>query len=315
MRNARILKFDYDPRQSLNFPLNWDEVFNRKTSLAVEVGCGNGEFLVEWAKSCPDWNFIGIELSLASGERLLSRVDQNQLQNVRLIRDDARFVLRELFPNEGVAQVILNYPDPWPKEKHKSRRLIDLGFVENLSMILAKDGIFDLFTDQKWYAEEAVMVFRDSGAFKISNIRYNPERNTSTKYERKWKELQRHIYHFRAKKQKFFDVRRILENMDMPHYFVERQISSEQVYKLNDLQRSEDKRVFKVKEIFEKSDQHVFLIRMVAIDEGYLQKFFILVAPHERGFIVKIDTGFQPYRTPAVKWAVEEIGRLLTVQG
>ncbi|MCK4894913.1 MAG: tRNA (guanosine(46)-N7)-methyltransferase TrmB [Calditrichia bacterium] len=314
MKNTRILEFDYDPHQSLNFPLNWDEIFKRKASLAVEVGCGNGEFLVEWAKSRPDWNFVGVELSLSCGERLLSRIHQNRLQNVRLIRDDARFVLRELFAKESVAQVMLNFPDPWPKEKHKSRRLIEREFVQTLGTILEKHGIFELFTDQKWYAEKALMVFRESRAFKISGIIDNPERCTSTKYERKWKELFRQIYYVQAENQKKLDVKRIVENLDMPHYFVDKKVSSKQIYLLNGLECSEENRVFKVKEIFERPAHNVFLFRIVAVDDGYMQTFFILVAPHGKGFIIKIDTGFQPYRTPAVKWAVEEIGRLLTDQ-
>ena len=314
MKDIQIFQSHYDPHLSPNFPLNWGRIFKRRASLVVEVGCGNGEFLVEWAKSRPDWNFVGIELSLASGERLLSRIYQNGLQNVRLLRDDARFILRELFANESVAQVMLNFPDPWPKEKHKARRLIDRGFVQTLGTILEKQGIFDLFTDQKWYAEEAKGVFEESNAFKISSIKQNPQRSSSTKYERKWKELFRQIYHVQAVKYKNLAVRRIVENIDMPHYFVHKQVSSKQIYLLDGLERSENNKVFKVKEIFERPDHQVFLFRIITVDEGYMQTFFMLAAPHERGYIIKIDTGFQPYRTPAVKWAVAEIGRLLTDQ-
>jgi tRNA (guanine-N7-)-methyltransferase len=313
MKNTRILKFDFDPHLSAEIPLNWEKIFHRSSSLAVEVGCGNGEFLVEWAKSRPDWNFVGIELSLSSGERLLSRIDQNRIQNVRLIRDDARFVLRELFSRGSVAQLIMNFPDPWPKEKHKGRRLIDPEFVQTLGTILKKEGIFELFTDQKWYAEEAIKVFDKSGAFDTSDLTLNPKRNVSTKYERKWKKMFRQIYHVYALKKKNLDSKRILENTEMPHYFVAQKITSERVYQLIGLERSEEDRVFKIKEIFEKPGHNVFLFRIVAVDDDYKQSFFILVAPHEKGFIVKIDIGFQPYRTPAVKWAVEEIGRLLTL--
>jgi tRNA (guanine-N7-)-methyltransferase len=314
MNNTRILKFEYDPHRSPDFPIKWDEVFKRQAPLAVEIGCGNGEFLVEWAKSKPVWNFVGIELSLASGERLLSRIFQDSLQNVRLIRDDARFILRELFARDSVNHVMLNFPDPWPKVKHKNRRLIDRNFVRTLGAILEIHGIFDLFTDQKWYAEEAVIVLRESKAFNISDIKENPERSTSTKYERKWKELFRQIFHVRAEKFKKLDSKPIMENLDMPHYLGEGNVPSKQIHSLSGLKRFVENRVFKVKEIFEKPDHQVFLIRLVTVDEDYRQTFFLLVAPHEKGFIIKIDTGFQPYRTPAVKWAVQEIGRLLSDQ-
>jgi len=311
MKSVQILQFSYDPHTAGEFPLDLEKLFPKGHTLAVEVGCGNGEFLVEWAKINQDWNFVGVELSIASAERFMTRVFKNGLQNVIFVRDDARFVLRELFPNESVKQVMLNFPDPWPKEKHRSRRIIDTRFVQTLSVILEKDGLFDLFTDQQWYAQDAEKIFKESEVFSVLNIQRNPQRITSTKYERKWKEQFRHIYHLRAIKKKKLHIKRVLENSSMPHFIGKKKLKSEFIQQLKGLEKIEKTKVFKVKEIFEKKDDQAFLLRTVTVDEDYLQTFFILVASHEQGFIVKLDQGFQPYRTPAVKWAVEVIGKIL----
>ncbi|UCF63834.1 MAG: tRNA (guanosine(46)-N7)-methyltransferase TrmB [bacterium] len=311
MKSVRILQYSFDPHSSGEFPLNLAELFPKGHALAVEVGCGNGEFLVEWAKTKKEWNFVGVELSIASAERFLTRVFQHELHNVIFVRDDARFILRELFPDESVKQVMLNFPDPWPKEKHKSRRIIDPRFVQTLSAVLEYDGLFDLFTDQQWYAQDAEHLFKASGAFAVSNIQQDPERITSTKYERKWKEQFRQIYHLQAIKKKRLQIKRILEESIMPHFIGKKQLKPALIRGLKGLEKIDKTRVFKVKEIFEKQDEQTFLLRTVAVDEDYLQTFFILVASHEQGFIVKLDQGFQPYRTPAVKWAVEVIGKML----
>jgi tRNA (guanine-N7-)-methyltransferase len=313
MKSAQILQFSYDPHTAVEFPLDLEKLFPKGHTLAIEVGCGNGEFLVEWAKINQDWNFVGVELSIASAERFMTRVFKNGLQNVIFVRDDARFVLRELIPDESVKQVMLNFPDPWPKEKHKSRRIIDTRFVQTLSVILEKDGLFDLFTDQQWYAQDAEKIFEESEAFTVSNIQRNPQRITSTKYERKWKEQFRHIYHLRVIKKKKLHIKRILENRSMPHFIGKKKLKSEFIQRLQELEKIEKTKVFKVKEIFEKQDEQAFLLRIVTVDEDYLQTFFILVASHEQGFIVKLDQGFQPYRVLCITYQISGVNLMLQI--
>ena len=95
----------------------------------------------------------------------------------------------------------------------------------------------------------------------------------------------------------------------MPHVYIKNKINSEDVLSLQGVEIRENDRVVKVKEIFRSVHQDAFLMRTVAVDKDYMQTFFILIAPHNSDFIVKIDSGFQPYRTPAVKMAIEKIAR------
>jgi tRNA (guanine-N7-)-methyltransferase len=311
MKNSAILKYEVNPREYDYYPVHWEKIFKRAAPLAVEVGCGNGEYLVSWARSRPEWNFLGIELSLASGERIQSRIFSQQLDNIRFLRDDARFVLPELFPDQSIGQVVMNFPDPWPKEKHRERRLITPSFIDSLGGVLVLDGSFELYTDQEGYALKAQELFNSSSLFTAGEVEINPQREVSTKYERKWREQYRHIYRFQAKKSRNTKIRRLLENTTMPHVYLPREVSLTEIKLLKGLTRIQDDQVCKIKEVFSSPENQAYLLRTVTSDRDYVQNFFILVARQEQGYIVKIDSGYQPYRTPAVKMAVQEVGRLL----
>jgi len=306
-----MLKYEINPREYDNYPLNWVKIFGRTGSVAVEVGCGNGEFLVNWARSHPDWNFLGIELSLVSGERIQSRIHSEKLKNIRILRDDARFALPELFADRSINQVVMNFPDPWPKERHRNRRLITPSFINTIGAILTIGGIFELYTDQDWYALKAQALFSSSSLFAAGEVEINPPRNVSTKYERKWREQYRKIYRFQAVKQQNGQINRLLENITMPHVYIQHEVSLAEIKKLKNAEQVLDDRVYKIKEVFSSPENQTYLLRTVTSDRDYVQNFFILVAHYQRGYIVKIDSEYQPYRTPAVKMALQEVGRFL----
>jgi len=312
MAASQHLQYEINPRTLDNYPLNWTEIFGSSSPLGVEIGCGNGEYLTSWAKSKPDWNFIGLELSLASCERCQMRIFNQGLKNVKLIRDDARFALREFFYEKSIRHIVLNFPDPWPKEKHKERRIFYGEFDSIAASVLENGGEFDIFTDQQWYAEEARQTFMEKGLFQTDAIETDPRRSVSTKYERKWRKENRTIFHFHAEKLNHNKVKRILREREMPHYFIEKSIKNLKIEKLTGYELKRDKQVFKIKEIFRKKDKQAYLLRTVAVDDDYMQSFFLLVAVHEKGTIIKVDAGYQPYRTPAVKMAVGEVGKFLS---
>lgn len=310
MDNPQYLRYEINPRDFSNFPIDWPVAFKNRAPLAVEIGCGNGEYLVAWAKSEPSWNIIGIELSLASTKRIQSRIYKEKVQNVRIIRDDARFAMRELFFNNSVHYIMMNFPDPWPKDQHRKRRLLLPDFIETLSAIMETDGMFELMTDQEWYAEDTQSYFEKSNLFGVSDIEADFKREISTKYERKWKSAKRKCFRLQAIKIRSMSVKRIMES-EMPHIILHRTIDTKKIIKLKGLVEKKNGSVYKVLNVFKDLSAEAYLLRMVTTDEDYTQNFFILIAPHEKGCIVKIDPGYQPYRTPAVKEAILGIGQQL----
>ena len=100
-------------------PINWSQLFGRKKPIEVEIGFGNGEFLVRQAEAHPERNFIGIELMWGSTRRALRKIKKAGLENVRLVQGDTRIAITRLFSEESIDRVYSLFPMPWPKEKRR----------------------------------------------------------------------------------------------------------------------------------------------------------------------------------------------------
>lgn len=307
------LEYAVQARQFERYPLNWENIFERKAPLAVEIGFGNGDFLIDWAAQKPEWNFVGIELSMESMIRIQKRLHRKGITNIRPLRDDARFSLREFFPENSLRQVIMNFPDPWPKERHKDRRLLNEDFTEILGAVLEVNGYYELVTDQEWYAEHAHALFRESPCFEVAPVETNPPRPVITKYEQKWREMGRSSYRVLARKtQTAAAINRLLEDADMPHAFVEKEINFAAIEKLTGLEHSQAEQLFVVKDVFGDADQNRFLLRAIAKDGAFRQGFYIVIKRHDdHRWLARLDTTVVPYRTPAVKMAIRKIGEIL----
>ncbi len=312
-KTGYYLRYAIDPRQETVFPLNWAALFERNAPLAVEIGFGNGAYLVEWARQQPQWNFVGIELSGECMERLQKRIAAEKLSHVRPIRENARFALREFFPDNSIRQVTMNYPDPWPKEKHRRRRLLNEQFVAILAAVLAPGGIYELVTDQEWYAHHAADLFQHSECFETGPVELNPVRPVVTKYEQKWKKMGRQSYRVVATKLKSTPITRLLEDYDMPHAFINLPISDAVVQALEGVELVEGTRWCIIKGSYLKLGTEQYMLNVVARDDDFQQNFYLQITPREDGkWLVKLDSAQPPYRTPAVKMAIWRIGEILS---
>jgi tRNA (guanine-N7-)-methyltransferase len=295
------------------YPMRWNQIFHGDGPLGVEIGFGNGEFLVDWAKRQPDWNFVGIDSSWGSMERLEKRTRQNSLNNIRIINDDAPFCLRELFPDNSVNQVVMNFPDPWPKKRHRERRMLKPSFIQTLGAVLAKGGIFELVTDQDWLAHDChALLDHANRFFELTPIERNPVRPLRTKYERKWRHAGCDTYYVKAIKIKDTAISRMLENIEMPHCIIENEILPGQVIVLKDTEYIEGDRFFIVKQIYTDFDTESYLCRAVARDIEYQQSFYISISKRQSTWLVRLDETCPVFNTPAVKMAVLKIGEILS---
>ena len=112
------------PWRRLPFPVPWTEVFGRSRPLHLEVGFGDGRFTVRRAHAEPEHDFVGLDISSASVQRARARVARESVSNVRLLKVGAGFAVRHLFAPGSLASVVVNFPDPWPKERHAGHRLL-----------------------------------------------------------------------------------------------------------------------------------------------------------------------------------------------
>jgi len=118
----------------------------------VDIGFGDGAFLTELARQDPGRAVVGVELSFKRVLKVAQRLSRSDLRNVRLLGVDAAWAVREAFEDESVESCWINFPDPWPKRCHQRRRLIEPGFVGELSRRLRVGGSLYVVTDSPDYA-------------------------------------------------------------------------------------------------------------------------------------------------------------------
>tara|TARA_Y100000589_G_scaffold32816_1_gene27401 strand:+ start:2209 stop:2805 length:597 start_codon:yes stop_codon:yes gene_type:complete len=171
--------------QSIIEPLRLEELFTQPQPTELEIGCGDGGFLLEYAQRHPERNFLGVERLLGRVRKLSKRGQHAGLNNLRLLRIEARYVLDYLLPECAFSAVHIYFPDPWPKDKHARHRLIQPDFLPRIRRILAPDGVLYLRTDAPPYFEQMQNTFRDAEGFAEESTPAALSEIT-TEFERQW---------------------------------------------------------------------------------------------------------------------------------
>jgi tRNA (guanine-N7-)-methyltransferase len=132
-------------------PLDLEKAFGRKAIVEVDLGCGDGGFVAELAARFPERNFLGVERLGGRVLRGCRKVTRLGLKNVRYLRIESSYAVQYLLPAGSVDVVHLLFPDPWPKKKHKRRRIVQPAFLEAVHRMLVPGGRFRIATDQENY--------------------------------------------------------------------------------------------------------------------------------------------------------------------
>ena len=147
-------------------PLDLRAVFPGDSPLEVDVGSGDGSFLVAMAKRSPERRFIGIERLIGRVRRTCRRAERQGVSNIRLLRLESSYALRYLFPPESVQVFHICFPDPWPKRRHWPRRLIQPEFLQAVHAALAPGGELRVKTDDAPYFRHMREVFNAQTALR-----------------------------------------------------------------------------------------------------------------------------------------------------
>ena len=145
------------PRYGIEFgpePLQPLALYGRDAPRILEIGFGNGENLAALAQAHPEQDFLGIEVHRPGVGRLLRALESQQLTNVRLICHDAVEVLAQQIASQWLQEILIFFPDPWPKKRHHKRRLLQPAFVQQLAERLVPGGVLRIATDWQPYALE-----------------------------------------------------------------------------------------------------------------------------------------------------------------
>ena len=145
---ARKVQFepaDYFARAQMS------DLFAREAPFEVDIGSGEGTFILTMAERHPERNFLGIERLLGRIRKTCRATARRGLTNVRMLRLEIAYALRYVLPHESVSVAHVLFPDPWPKRYHQPRRLIQDGFMEAMHGILAAGGELRIKTDDEPY--------------------------------------------------------------------------------------------------------------------------------------------------------------------
>jgi tRNA (guanine-N7-)-methyltransferase len=132
-------------------PLLLSEVFGNDRPLEIDLGSGSGKFLIEAGLRYSERNFLGIERLLGRVRKTRRKACQLSLGNVRVLRVEIDYAVKYLVPPGSVSRFHLSFPDPWPKRRHHSRRLVDEGFFEAIAAALDSTGELWIKTDHADY--------------------------------------------------------------------------------------------------------------------------------------------------------------------
>jgi tRNA (guanine-N7-)-methyltransferase len=135
--------------------------------LELELGSGDGSFLVELAGTHPDRNFIGVERLLGRVRKLDRKARRAGLSNVRAIRIESSYFLEYLLPAHSASALHIYFPDPWPKRKHRKHRLVNSHFPALAQTALTAKGTVYLRTDDADYFHQMQAVFNATPAFHL----------------------------------------------------------------------------------------------------------------------------------------------------
>ena len=149
-------------------PLPLAELFSKQQPLEIELGAGDGSFLVAWAAKNPLHNFLGVERLLGRIRKVERKIRRIGLTNARLLRIEAGYFLEYLLPSGSATALHIYFPDPWPKRKHWRHRLINEQFTRVAAKALQPGGTVYLRTDDQNYFAQITEVFGKNSDFEIT---------------------------------------------------------------------------------------------------------------------------------------------------
>ena len=164
----------------------------------LEIGFGNAENIIFQAINNPSYLFIGSEVYMSGIGTLVSSIKENNINNIKIFSDDIRLLLDQS-PKKVFDSVIIICPDPWPKEKHHKRRLINKSFLEMVHDFMKDDSNIYISTDWENYAESISESFEKNKLFKPSSNK-SFQKESLSKFERRGKDEGRDLFEFNYKK-------------------------------------------------------------------------------------------------------------------
>jgi tRNA (guanine-N7-)-methyltransferase len=168
--------------------------------MEVDLGCGDGSFLVAMARQFPERDFIGVERLLGRARKVCKKLTRNHLDNGRVLRLESRYTVEWLLPEASIARLHLLCPDPWPKVRHHRRRVVQVELLAALRRVLVPGGEFLFMTDHQEYFQWTQAKVAECGGFEW--LPWTPDEffYPMTDFQRQWEDEGRTMWRLRCRK-------------------------------------------------------------------------------------------------------------------
>ncbi len=168
--------------------------------LEVDLGCGDGSFLMEMARHHPERDFIGVERLLGRVRKVCRKLTRHGLDNARVLRLESRYVVEWLLPEASVSRLHLLCPDPWPKVRHHRRRLVQRDFLDAVRRALEPGGEFLFMTDHEEYFRWAEEKVAEHGGFERLEWQEDSFFYPKTDFQELWESEGKRMWRLRCRK-------------------------------------------------------------------------------------------------------------------
>lgn len=138
----------------------WDEFFGNTAPIFCELCSGNGDWIVAQALHHPEYNWIAVEQRFDRVRKIWSKMHNQGVTNLRIVSGQAQDFFKAYVSDAAFRQIIINFPDPWPKSRHRKHRLFQKPFFNDMVRALLPKGALILVTDDLPYMQEATQVMQ-----------------------------------------------------------------------------------------------------------------------------------------------------------
>lgn len=195
----KMQESDYIIFEAKDHKGKWQEIFKNENEIELEIGAGKGDFIVNKAERNPDVNYLALEMNTNAFVSACEKIEEEELTNVFGIVGKAEELL-DMFEDNEISKIYLNFSTPWPKKRHNKRRLSHENFLKLYEKICKPEAELELKTDNEEFFDASLLYMEDFD-MKILEVDRNLSEDDSivTEYERKFRNKNMPIFYLKAK--------------------------------------------------------------------------------------------------------------------
>lgn len=167
----------------------------QKEFVELDMGCGAGSFTVALAAKYPERQILAADVMLGRLRKVVKKAERAELNNVSVLRVEARSLIAMMLPDSVLDRIHVLCPDPWPKNRHRSNRLLCSDFTSQLHRVLKSDGIFHFSSDDEYYCDAVNRVIAASGLFEEYPDGIADLTGVKSDFERRWLAEGKMVHH------------------------------------------------------------------------------------------------------------------------